>query len=151
MSVFDDIRTTLETAIDAMTVVGGFNFDYDNVNEYRPASKSYPNVLVTFPDEIAREVDGNMIDSYSTDVIVNFDVTVNATPADTNTALENVLEDFKRLMGEQHNSLQTQGMIVAHFIDSVKRFTLVRARPGAIIINFNVFYRVRESNPAITI
>lgn len=149
MSVFDDIRTTLEAAIDAMTSPT-YNYNYDNVNEYRPANKTYPNVLVEFPEELGRDPDGEVIDAFSTDVNVIFKVTVDDTTADTNTALENILEDFKRLMEVQHPTLQTDGMIVADFIESTKNFTHVRARPGMINIIFKVFYRVRRSNPSLT-
>lgn len=149
MSIFNAIRTTLETAIDAMTTPT-FNFVYDNVNEYRPGSMTYPNVKVTFPEEIGREKEGEVINSYSTDVVVNFRVMVDATPSDPDEALEDVLEDFKRLMEDQHNDLQVQGMVQSDFIDSVKEFTNVRARPAFIDIKFNVFYRVQKTDPNLT-
>ena len=149
MSVFDDIRTTLETAIDAMTTPT-YNYNYDNVNEYRPANKTYPNVQLEFPEELGRDPDGEVIDAFSTDVNVSFKVMVDDTTADTVTALQNVLEDFKRLMEAEHASLQTDGMIVGDFIESTTQFTHVRARPGMITIIFKIFYRVRRSNPALT-
>ena len=149
MSIWTDIISTLETAIDAMTTPT-FNYSYDNVNENRPASKTYPSVIVNFPEEIARDPDINMIDSYSVDTEVLFEVTVDDAVADTRLYMDNVLEDFKRLLEDEHDNLQLDGLVVGDLISADQKFSNVRQRPGTITIIFSMFYRVKRSDPSLT-
>ena len=151
MSVLTDIITTLKSKVDGMTIVGGYNYDYDNVDERRPGSKTYPNVLIEYPDELERDVNINVIDSYSSDRQMNFIVTVDDGTSPIDTALDNVLEDFKRLLEAEHDNLQLDGLVVGDLLESNRAYTHVRERPGQITILFNFFYRVRRSDPSLTI
>ncbi len=151
MAILTDIIATLKAKIDGMTTGTGFNFNYDNVDERRPGSKTYPNVLIEYPEEVERDVDINVIDSYSSDREINFIVTVDAGTTPVDTALDNVLEDFKRLLEEAHDDLQLDGLIVEDLLESDREYTHVRERPGKITILFNFFYRVRRSDPSLTI
>lgn len=156
MAVLTDIITELKAQIDAMTTAGGFNYNYDNVDERRPGSKTYPNVMVEFPEDEPRNRNANTIDSYSIDQPISFIVTVSNLDKDSNpvavdTALDNVKEDFERLLEAIHSDLQDEGLIVEDMLESDREYTHVRKRPGKTTINFNFFYRVRRSNPSLTI
>ncbi len=150
MAILTDIITELKAQIDAMATPT-YNYDYDNVDERRPANKTYPNVFVEYPEEEALDRNLNVIDSYSVNREIDFIVTVDDSTTPVDTALDNVLEDFKRLLEAIHPDLQAKGMIVEDLIETAREYTHVRERPGMITITFNFFYRVRRSDPALTI
>jgi len=150
MAVWTDILTELKSGIDGMTAAGIYNYDYDNVDEYRPASKTYPSCMVTYAEEEARDDDESPIDSYNVDREVTFVVTVDDTVTPVDTYMDLVLEDFKRLLDFEHGDLNCQGLVVEKFLTSERIYTHVRARPGVITMTWNFNYRVRASNPAVT-
>ncbi len=150
MAIWTDIISTLKTKIDAM-VTPTFNFNYDNVDERRAANKTYPNVLIEYAEEIVREPLGNVVDSYSADREISFIIEVDDGTTPIDTALDNVLEDFKRLFEDIHADLQLDGLIVDTLLSSEREFTHVRKRPGKVTIISSYFYRVRRSDPALTI
>lgn len=142
--------TSLETAVDAMSTGTGFNYNYDNINEYLPANKTYPNVLITFPEDVDRGSENNMIDSYSIDTIIDFNVTIDNTVANIDLYLDNVNEDFQRLMEQEHDDLQIQGMLLAERVGSERAYTNRRARPARINLKYKIFWRIKRSNPSST-
>jgi hypothetical protein len=149
-TIYTDIIDALIAAINSMTVVGGFNNDYTRCNDYNHDTMTYPNVKVLLPEEVAREAEGEVINSYTADSEITFEVTVDNTVSPVDKALDQVVEDFKRLLEEEHADLQIEGMIVADYIDSQREYTHVRARPGKVSIIFNINYRVLKSNPSST-
>lgn len=150
MSVLTDIIAELKSNIDSMTTPT-YNFNYDDVDERRPSEKTYPNVLLEYPEEIEQEIDGNVIDSYSVDKSIHLVVTVDDTTTPVDTALDNVLEDFKRLLEADFTDMQTAGLHNADLLEASRVYTNVRERPGMITIIFNFKYRVRRSDPSLTI
>ena len=150
MSIWTDIIDELVIVVDAMTTGGGFNSNYDNVNEYRPASKTYPSVMIDFPDETYRPSDQQVINSFSGDVEVIFIVTVDDSTANVDEALDDVIEDFKRLLEDEHTNLQTKGMTVEELEETSREYTHTRKRPGVVTKKFNFFYRVQRSDPNLT-
>lgn len=151
MTVFTDIMTTLIAAVGSMTTGGGFNYNYTNVDEYKVQNRTYPNVQIIYPEELARDVIVNMIDSYSTDVDIMFRTMVDDSVANVDEALNKVQEDLKRLLEQQHATLQTKGMITGDYLDSIREYTNIRKRPGIITPKFNIYYRIRRSDPSIQI
>lgn len=149
-AVYTDIIDSLIAAINLMTVVGGFRFDYTRCNDYNHDTMTYPNVKVLLPEEIARDADGEVINSYTADSEITFEVTVDNTVLPVDKALDYVIEDFKRLLEDEHDDLQVEGMIVADYIDSRREYTHVRERPGRVFIVFNINYRVLKTNPSST-
>lgn len=151
MAIWTDIIATLTTKIDGMTTGTGFNFNYDNVDERRPANKTYPNTLIEYLEEVIREPLGNVVDSYSADREISFITEVDDSITPVDTALNNVQEDFKRLFEEIHAALQLDGLIVDTLLSTEREYTHVRERPGKIRITSSYFYRVRRSDPSLTI
>lgn len=149
-AIYTDIIDSIITAIDGMTTGGGFRYNYDNVNEYDNDSMTYPNAKVLLPEEIARDAEGEVINSYTADSEITFEVTVDDTVSPVDKALDYVIEDFKRLMEQEHDDLQIEGMIVADYIDSRREYTHVRERPGKVFVLFNINYRVLKTNPSST-
>jgi len=150
MAIYTDIINQLATAIDGMTIAGGYNYNYGPADEFDPASRTYPQVFIRFPEEVGREVEGEVVNSYTADSEVEFEVVIDDTETYPDTMMDKVVEDFKRLLEADHDTLQTKGMVVADYIDNVREYTNVRERPGKVTITFNINYRVLRTNPSVT-
>lgn len=150
MTILNDITVQIDSAIDAMTTGTGYNFNYDNVNEYRPDNKTYPAVKTIYQDNDYLDPDEQMVDSYTLDLTAIFEVTVDDTIANTRLYLSQVLEDFQRLLEADHANLQAEGMIVADLISDEPQYFQVRARPGKLIMEWQIKYRVKRSDPSTT-
>jgi len=148
--VYTSILAALRTAIDGMTVVGGYNFGYDNVDRYKPSTMTYPNVKIRFPLQTNRDAAGEVVNAYTCDSQVAFEVSIASSSSSMDTDLDKVVEDFKRLMEANHPTLRTAGMIVADYLSEERQYTHVRARPAKVKIMFNLLYRVLKTNPAST-
>ena len=151
MSIKYDITSEIDTQIDAITIVGGYNSDYDNVNEHRPANKTFPNALSTYLDEEFLDPDEQVVNSYSGFLTARFKIAVDDTISPPRLALSNVLEDFERLFEAMHADLQGKGQIVSELMEDTESFTNKRQRPGMIDLEFRIFYRVKRSDPSSTI
>lgn len=151
MTIKDDITSRIDTAIDSMSTGGGYNFDYDNVNEYKPGSKTYPAVKTMYPEDDFLDPDDQVVDSYTSELQAIFEITVDDTVSDTRLYLSQVLEDFQRLLEADHANLQEEGMIVADLLTNTREYFQVRKRPGRITMEWQIKYRVRRSNPSVTI
>jgi len=149
-TIYTDIINEIITAINAMTIVGGYNSNYTRTNDYNHTTKTYPNVMVLLPEETNRDPDGETINSYTSDSEITFQVTVDNTVSPVDKALDRVIEDFKRLLEADHANLRTKGMIVADYLGSSRQYTNVRARPGSVDILFTIEYRVLKTNPSST-
>ena len=150
MTVENDITTEIDVVIDAMTVAWGFNFDYDNINEYRSSSKTYPNVKSDYKDIEYEDPEDQMVDSYSADLEAIFVVTVDDS-ANVDVNLRKVLEDFQRQFESKHDTLQAKGWIVSDLESRKIEYTNIRKRPGIITMTWNIKFRVKRSDPAVTI
>jgi len=151
MTIKNDITSEIDALIDAMTVLGGYNFDYDNVNQLKPASRTYPFVKTEYPEDEYLDPDDQMVDSYSSGLQAIFTVMVDDTVSPPALALSRVLEDFQRLMEAGHATLQTKGQIVGDLISNNRNYTQIRKRPGFIEMEWRLFYRVKRSDPSVTI
>lgn len=150
MTIYNDLVTALETAVDGMTTAGGYNYDYDNVNEQKPANKTYPNVILHVGTEEARDPEGEVINAYSLDAPVMFEVMVDTTVSSVREALQQVIEDFQRLFEDQDNTLRCLGLTIGDYGGSQKEYTHVRARPGKVTIQYEIFYRLKRTDPSLT-
>jgi len=150
MSIVNDITGYIDTAIATMATAGGFNFDYSNVNEFKPHDMTYPNVKTTYLEEDADAVEGNIANKYTSFLLAMFVVTVDNTTTPVDTALDNVLEDFKKLINDEFTTLQTNGLIKERHVRSDKFYSLVTKRPGRIEIQWELHYRVSMSDPTTT-
>lgn len=151
MTIKNDITTEIDAQIGAMSTGTGFNFNYDDVNEFKPGDKTYPNVKTEYFEDEYEDPDDQMVDSYTSDITAFFIIVVdNVVETNTRLALSKVLEDFQRVMESGHPTLQTKGWIFANIIKSERFFTNVVARPGRIEMEWQIRYRVKRSNPAVT-
>ncbi len=152
MTIKNDFTAEIDSKIDAMSIGTGFNFDYDNINEFKPNSKTYPNVKSDYTEEDFLDPDEQMVDSYSANLTAKFIVTVdNVTETDTRLALSKVLQDFQRVLEAGHADLQDKGWIKADLISDQRFFTNIVARPGRIEMEWEIHYRVKRSEPSETI
>ena len=150
MAIYTDIIGELATAIDGMTIAGGYNYNYGPADVFDPASRVYPQVFIRFPEEVGREPEEEVVNQYVADSEVEFEVIIDDTESTADEMMDNVVEDFKRLLEADHDTLQTKGLIVADYLDNVREYTHVRERPGKVTITFNLNYRVKRSNPSVT-
>ncbi len=150
MTIKNDITAAIDAAIDSMTVAGGYNFDYDNVNEYKPGSKTYPNAKTVYPVDSYLDPDEQMVDSYTSDLSAFFTVTVDDSVSPVDLALSQVLEDFQKLLEAKHAILQGKGSIVGDLLNNERNYTNIRKRPGFIEMEWQFKYRVKRSDPSVT-
>ena len=150
MTIKYDITSAIDTAIDGMTTGGGYNFNYDNVNEYRQQSKTYPNVKSVYDETEYEDPDDQMVDSYTGYIRGTFTVEVDDSVSPVDKALAQVLQDFKRLLEAQHANLQTKGQIVGDLLSDENFYTNIRKRPGRIVMEWRLMYRVKRSDPSVT-
>lgn len=150
MTIKNDITTEIDAQIDAMSTGTGFNFDYDDINEYKETSKSYPNVKTFYLLDEFNDPEDQVVDSYESDLTATFIVKVDDSVTPVRLALSQVLEDFQRVMEEGHADLQAKGWIYANIASNIRTYTHVRAHPGMIEMQWEIRYRVKRSNPAET-
>ena len=91
-----------------------------------------------------------MVDSYSADLEAIFVVTVDDS-ANVDVNLRKVLEDFQRQFESKHDTLQAKGWIVSDLESRKIEYTNIRKRPGIITMTWNIKFRVKRSDPAVTI
>ena len=149
-TIYRSILTVLEDAADAMTTVSGFRFDYDDINEYKPADKTYPSLMIDLGEESADPPGEGLVNSYTMNADVIFSCTVDDTVANVDTYLFRCHEDILRMMEEEHLNSRNAGLIVADYLDYRIEYTNVRKRPGRIIMRFNLNYRLKRTDPALT-
>ena len=150
MTVANGIEAGIITAIDAMTTGTGYRFAYDNVNQYKPTSRTYPSVQTTFGPEISRGNTNVPINTYAVDRDINLRVEI-GTSTDVNSDLDKILEDFKRLFSNYHVTFRGLGVVDTYYIQAEKFFTNVRAVPGYINMTFRLYYRVVMDSPNTSI
>lgn len=150
MTKKNDITTEIDVQIDAMTTGTGFNNNYDNINEYKPGSKTYPNVKTEYDLDEYLDPDDQQVDTYSSQLTAIFTVVVDNTVTPTRLAVSQVLEDFQRLLEEGHPALQTKGWILADLVQSERVFSNITKRPATITMEWEIQYRVKRSNPSET-
>jgi len=150
MTIKHDITSEIDSLIDSMTTGGGYNFDYDNINEYKPGNKTYPAVKTVYPEDDFQDPDEQVVDSYTSFLQALFTVTVDDTVSPVDLALSQVLEDFQRLLEAGHATLQTKGWIKGDLIENSREYTQIRKRPGSIEMEWTIHYRVKRSDPSVT-
>jgi len=148
MSIENDIGAGIDAQIDAMTTAGGYNYDYDNVNELKPISKTYPAVKTKYRILGYDDVD-QPAGAYSGNMEGVFDITIGSGVA-FNLACSNVVQDFQRMFTAQEAAFQALGLSWAELLGREFIPTNVRARPGKITMNWEFKIRVNRANPAIT-
>lgn len=147
MTVENTITAYIDSAIGSMATANSYNFNYADVNEYKPDDKTYPNVKSMYMNAEAQEV--IVANKYTSNLLAVFLVTVDNT-TDVDIGLDKVMEDFKRLFDDEHATLQTKGMVWSQFVGKDKSYNLNKQRPGQIEIRWLIRYRVSMDDPSST-
>ena len=150
MTINYAITSAIDTAIATMTSPT-YNHNYTDVNEYRVQDKSYPAVKTTYKQEDYLDPDEQMVDSYTAELIAVIEVTVDNTVTSPQDAISRVVEDFQRLFESIHPTLCAAGWIKADLLKDEREYSQIRKRPGKVTMEWEVMYRVKRSNPAVTI
>ncbi len=150
LPIWEQITNEIKTAINAMSVGGGYNFDYGDVDDYLPGSRVYPCVLTRFPTQTA--VDADMVDKITHDTDIMFTVMFSSTQTSTSRddAIDKSIDDFKRMFSAYLETLRAVGMISYTYTGADRRYTLVAARPCEVDIKFKILWRQNRNTPSIT-
>jgi len=150
LPIWEQITNEIKTAIQAMSVGGGYNFDYGDVDDYLPASRVYPAVLTRFPTQTA--IDADMVDKITHDTDIMFTVLFSSTETSTSRddAIDKAIDDFKRMFSAYLNTLRPVGMISYTYTGAERRYTLVAARPCEVDIKFKILWRQNRNTPSTT-
>jgi len=151
LPIWEQIINDLKTAIAAMSVGGGYNFDYSTVDN-RVQARTYPAVLLSFPEAEGVLGDGLMVNKIATGTDVTFTVIFSSTETATSRddAIDKGVDDLKRLFNAQLNSLQAAGLIDYDFKGEERRYTLTPARPAEVDVIFGLNWRQSRITPTST-
>ncbi len=141
MPIPSNLVTLLATAVDAMSIAGGFNFDYGPVDIHRPADRVYPQVFLEYDAETEGGVQAA---GHSTHALpVTFKVFM-AKAADMDAEGGKFLDDIKKML----NSFSGAGFL--YYENERTKFTrrLVYAYPLQVEHTFDLVYRQDRANPA---
>lgn len=147
MPIPSAIVAVIAAGVDAMSVAGGYNFDYGPVDVVDPTARTYPQDFLGFQDEAPF---GTQMAGYQTSAIpLTFTTLVPAADGSTADAqAEKALEDHKRLMEALLPNLQAAGLIDYEPVSATWTPRLVRAVPAELKTVFRLVYRQRRDNPA---
>jgi hypothetical protein len=132
-----------------MSTANSYNFDYSssNINVYKPDDRSYPQIWSTYTIDEAEEI--IMSNKYTSTINALFTCVVDNS-ADVDLLMSKVVEDIKRMFDDQHTTLQTKGMIREEQSNVQEEYLLNKLRPGRVLLNWNIRYRVSMDNPSST-
>ena len=148
MTVRNDITDYIDTFIATMTVVGGYNFNYDNVNEHDPSARTYPSVMTAYTDSVGETT--QMSNKYTSVLTAVFKVTVDNS-ADVDLLLSKVEDDFRKMFNDEYDNMRLLGLLPGlKNSGATKTYNLNKLRPGTISIPWDLPYRVSMDDPSST-
>lgn len=148
MSIEHDITDHIDTKLAAMSVSGGYSYDYSNVNEYKTDDKTYPNIKTTYLETEA-EPDERMANKYTSMIDTLITITVDDTE-DVDLMLTKVLSDVQKMFNDEYENLREKGMISVWHDGYTKTYNLNKKRPGMIQTRWDLKYRVSMDDPTST-
>lgn len=144
-----NIINQIKTIIPLMTIANGYQYNHGSVNQYDPASRTYPASFLEFPDEEGADEDEEVIERYVTNTQLNIR-TIVPTSANLDQDIQNVISDFGLMFHSNLATLQTKGLIVPDYLGSSVIYTLCTAYPAETITRWNLKYRRQKSDPYST-
>lgn len=147
MAILNDIVTSLKTELENVSGAP-YNYIYSNVNERKPSLKTFPHVVIEANEESSIGTPEQIVvNSYHVVVDVKFLCTIDDTVSDVRLYLNNVSDDIKRFMEDEHDNLNSQGMILANYVNGSYTYTNKPKLPAIAELNFIVQYRAKRTAP----
>lgn len=144
--IITKITNQIETLIGTMTTLAGYNYTYGTVNQFTPASRTYPAVFIS---AVTEEVDGDedvIINEYPKTAVVDIDVVIqSSTYIDRSAFL--CRADFDKMFFDNRATLNAQGLVETKYIGSEKEYTLVNRYPVKIKLKYLLHFKVKKNNP----
>lgn len=148
--IWTAIIEELISLIGAMTIAGGYSFDYGTVNQEDPASRTYPTTWIDFPDEVGAPIEEEVVEHQTAWNDVRFKVRI-GTSSDVDEDLEKVNSDFRKLLAtEFDDNLRVKGLCDYEYIGANRAYRLTVARPADIILIYRLRYRTKKLTPYST-
>lgn len=155
MAILDDIlradANSLATKIAAMAPAT-YNYTWGTVDEYRWASKSFPDAEIYIEPETGLDLgaENAVVDKYtnSTDIriLVRLDNTENV-----DLSVSKAIDDLKLLFDTELTNWQALGMIDFDYLgNSGPRYTHFDTRPVEVDVNFRITWRQSQNDPSST-
>jgi len=147
--VFSAIVAQIESNISNMTIDNGYNFDYGSVDDWNYTTRTYPAVFLDYPEEIGLDESNGIAAHYPCETPITFVVRTD-TSSDLDKTMYLVRSDFNNMFSEYLTTLQSAGMKEYEYVDSEINYTLVKAYPTEIKIQYILTYRRQKNNPYLT-
>jgi len=155
--ILSNIEAAMKTAIDGMTVAGGYNYAWNNVHQPDLAFATYPNsVIMVEAERCVDESDGAAAQLYTNEVdfliIVRsqlsgvVDIPNYSVNADHNKALD----DLKKLFGTNYHITNTCDRIMYKSSEREIKKNGDIFVPGDMLTRWVVYYRQDRQSPEIT-
>ena len=149
MTVQSDSRDEIETAIDAMTTGGGYNFAWGPVDIFNPAEWVLPQGFLSFPDESGR--DNLVVNAYEQDWPLQIRVIVGAVDdVDTDTVCEQVADDLKKCFEMNFDTFRAAGLIEYDYEGFTRTYRRSNLIPAEVAVTFVLRYRQSRRTPSTT-
>jgi hypothetical protein len=142
MQIIDDI----ETKIAAMTIANGYNFDYGSLDQFNPASRTYPAVFLKYSEETGLDEDEGSIGFYESMTRMEIHVIAGAN-TDVDKHLFLTRSDFQKMFKDNQSSFSGNGMERAEYEGTEQRYNLTNAYPWEMILIYNLYHRRLKTNP----
>lgn len=145
-SIITKITDQIETQIAAMTTANGYNFTMGTVNQYTPASRTYPAVFINATEEELNEEDEEIAGFVHKTALLNIEVHLESSSViDRMTYL--CRSDFDKMFYDNYATINAQGLERAEYISSEKAYTLIAAYPAQITLRYRLHYKIMANNP----
>lgn len=156
-SILTSIESAMKSAIDGMTVAGGYNYAWNNVHQPDLALATFPNCIIMIEAErCVDESDGAACQLYTQEcdflIVVRGQLsTVTDIPNYSVNAEHNkALDDLKKLFGTNYHITNNCDKIMYKGMErEIKKNGDIYV-PGEMVTRWTVYYRQDRQSPEIT-
>jgi hypothetical protein len=146
--ILDDIFDSIVSTASAMSVAGGYNYNWGSFNNLDPQTRTYPAGVIEIESETT--FTGNhLITKYTNDVIIVFKA-IPENPSDLGNVAGKLSDDFKRLIATNFETYRAIGMMDFEYENGQINFRLPNDYPIEVELRFKIKYRQEKLNPSST-
>ena len=144
--IWNRITAQIKTAIEAMSPLTGYTYDYGTVDEFAPESQTFPAVVLGYPEEQGLAEIDNQIGYITSQRLLEIRIWGNG-----DTDLDNVAFLYRADMGRMFDAylpeLQAAGMHDYQYQGSLYRYKAVNNNPVEIVLRFVIFFNRQRKDP----
>lgn len=146
--ILDDIFDSVVTTAAAMSIAGGYNYNWGTINNRDPDSRTYPAGTIEIEDELPF-VGNHVLNKYTNDSTFIFKA-IAENPADVGLVAGKLIDDFKKLIPTNFETYRALGLVEYEYMESKINWRLPVAYPFEVEIRFRMKYRQERTTPSIT-